>query len=567
MKMTPRILAVWLAIGVSAAGCKALFHQIVAYRDAWASGIAKREGALENGIQTGDWTFNYESGKRRAMGRYENDHQVGPWTYYYETGVVEWSGAFNSKGKRIGEWNFNHPDETLRARGTYLDDFEDGEWEFFYPDGTLERTGQFDDGKLSGPWTYFHPGGKVKAAGICYRGQRVGAWRVADASGQERIQDVGTKPDIEIVQEKHPNGTVRCTGVTKSGVRVGRWTSWHENGKPRFCCSFKDGRATGVFEARNASGGIIAQGVLVGGAFAEGTIAVQNGQNRAIAPGQVPPAAATSLWAMAEALAAMQPEAVVGVLIAEANAKIEAANVLARREAATPTPTPASATVLAQIEQQPERVPAAPQPDLTFTQREEMKDYVKNYLEGTSKSRPSRKKYGPSAPDTRSKGPGERAELKGKPLPFQSLRCVDGTIVDLAQFRGKQDLLVVVLRGFSGEVCPYCIAQTKALAQSKVRLDELKVEVLVIYPGPKENEGAFTKAYAATFEGEVPPYRIFYDPDLEIVEKLGISGELAFPTTLIVGKDGLVTYAYVGEHVADRPAAIDLLKKIEGMKK
>jgi peroxiredoxin len=214
--------------------------------------------------------------------------------------------------------------------------------------------------------------------------------------------------------------------------------------------------------------------------------------------------------------------------------------------------------VIEQLEREPQRVPAEPQPDLTVTQREEMKDYVRDYLEGRSMTRVSKKKYAPVPASERKTGPGERAELKGKPLPFQTLRCVDGTTVELAQFVGKQDLLIVVLRGFSGEVCPYCMAQTKALAQSKVRLDELGVEVLVIYPGPKENQAAFTKAYKAFFDGEVPPYRVFYDPDLEIVETLGISGELAFPTTLIVGKDGLVSYAYVGEHVADRPAALDL---------
>jgi peroxiredoxin len=62
-----------------------------------------------------------------------------------------------------------------------------------------------------------------------------------------------------------------------------------------------------------------------------------------------------------------------------------------------------------------------------------------------------------------------------------------------------------------------------------------------------------------------PPYRVFYDPDLEIVQRLGIAGDLAYPTTLIVDEQGLVQYAYKGVNRADRPAAKDLIKVIKGL--
>lgn len=567
MKTTPRVLVVVAAIGLLTVSCKVLARQLmVAYRESWPNGTTKREGKTEDGSQVGDWTYYYESGQRRARGQYADDHQVGPWTNYYETGVVEWSGSFDPKGHRTGEWSFHYPDETLRARGTYVEDFEDGPWEFFAQDGSLERQGEFDGGKLSGRWTYHHPGGKPKAAGICHRGQRIGTWQFWSETGVETTQDLGQKPGIEIVRETWPSGSPRRVGVLQNKVPAGRWSSWHENGKLRFRCGFRDGRTNGVFEAFDAEGGKIAQGVLSGSQFGEGSTAVEKGQPRPIGPGPIPlapPAAAT--WVTAEQLALLSPEVAIATLLAEANAPVEPAAVAVA--VATPPPPPAPiAAVVAQIEQQPERVPAQGQPDFTVTQREELDAYVLNYLDGPSKTRKSRKKYGPAGSEDKATGPGRRPALEGKELPIQVFQGVDGNTLDISQYRGKKTVLVVVLRGFVGEVCVYCVAQTEALAQCRDRLDSLGIEVVVLYPGAKENEDAFEKAYALTFGKGAPPYRVFYDPDLEFVNKLGIGGDLAFPTTFIVDKQGIVQYAFVGEHRADRPAAKRLIELIEGMK-
>jgi antitoxin component YwqK of YwqJK toxin-antitoxin module/peroxiredoxin len=568
MKTTSRVLLATTALA-ALASCKIIARQlVVAYREAWGNGTTKREGRLEDGIQTGDWTYYYESGQRRARGHYADDHQVGPWTYYYETGVVEWSGAFDAKGLRTGEWSFHYPDETLRARGSYVEDFEDGPWEFFATDGSIERAGQFDAGKLSGLWKYHYPGGKPKAEGLCHRGQRIGTWQIWSEAGEQAAQDFGHKPGIEIVREMWPNGALRRLGVLQNKVPVGRWTSWNENGKLRFLCGFQDGRAQGSFEMHDAEGAVIAHGVTAGAQFLTGSVAVVGGQSRAIEPGPIP-LSPSAEWVTADQLAAAAPEAAVSMLLAEATLPAEpvaeATQVGAPAAASQPVAAPVAA-VVAQIEQQPERVPAPVQPDLTVTQREEIDSYVLNYLDGPSKTRTSRKKYGPSGSETKTTGPGRRAELEGKPLPLEVFQGVDGTTLDITQYRGKKSVLVVVLRGFVGEVCVYCVAQTEALAQCRERLDSLGIEVVVVYPGARENEESFENAYAMTFGKGAPPYRVFYDPDLELVKKLGIVGDLAFPSTFIVDKQGIVQYAFVGAHRADRPAAKRLIELIEGMK-
>ena len=97
--------------------------------------------------------------------------------------------------------------------------------------------------------------------------------------------------------------------------------------------------------------------------------------------------------------------------------------------------------------------------------------------------------------------------------------CAAGKDVDLTAYHGKQRVMIVVLRGFLGEVCMYCVAQTGALADARPKLEAANVEVLVIYPGERENEKSFRRLYEEEFGEGPPPYRVFYDPDLELVTK------------------------------------------------
>ncbi len=550
-----------------ATACKFLAQQLVDYTETWSSGMPKSRGALAGGLQSGEWTFFYESGKPRAKGAYANDRQIGPWTYFYENGVVERSGAFDDQGLRSGEWTLQYEDQTPQARGSYVADFEDGPWQFFAADGSLERQGQYDKGQLSGPWSYYWPGGKLKARGMYFRGQRIGPWDVADAQGAQRVQDFGSKPGVQIVREQHGNGATRREGVLSNGAPAGRWTSYHDNGQLRFCCTLNGGVASGVFEARDGAGNVVAQGRIADGAFAPGAIAVVAGATREIAPGPLPAAGGAEPWAAADALAAVPPEATVALFAAEAASPVAPTAVLARTTETTTAPVaaPATAAVVAQLDAEPTRAPAPMQPDLSVKQRQEMKDYVAEYTDGPKASGGGNllDKYRTSPSSTKPTGTGELTEWYGKPLPFRTMKGVDGTDVDLAQYVGKKRVMIVVLRGFLGEVCCYCVAQTKALAQSRERLEQLGVEVLVIYPGAKENEQSFEQAYRMTFNEGGPPYRVFYDPNLELVTQLGIEGDLASPSTLIVDKEGKIRFFYKGEHRADRPAAKKLVQIIE----
>ena len=569
-----KLLLLSCLVPLSALGsCKFLYKRLVDYTEFWPNGLPKSRGTLNGDKQAGDWTLSYESGKPLAKGSYQDDRQVGPWTFYYENGGVEREGSFDDKGLRTGEWLYKYEDQTPKARGSYIADFEDGPWTFYGADGAVAMQGQYDAGKQSGLWRFHYAGGQPKAEGIYHKGDRVGPWQVWSENGASRIQDFGKKAGVVLVRELWPGtNVVRRVGVLENGKAVGRWTSYHPNGALRCSCGLANGAPNGVFEARDPDGHVLAQGAFANGAIAAGGVAVNQGVSRPLAAGQLQPVPAdVQPWAEFPAMAAMPVEVKVAAFVAEAKAapaaEPYAAVVLTPAEQPTAAqPAPSAEAVVEQIDAGPMRVPAAAQPQLTVKQRQEMESYIAEYTDGPKAGGGSLfSNYAPDVSRPRPQGQGERSEWVGKPLPFTKMLAVDGGEVDLAQYRGKRQIMIVVLRGFLGEVCCYCIAQTKALAKARDKLAKANVEVLVIYPGPKENEQSFRQLYSLEFGEGPPPYRVFYDPGLELVTQLGIAGDLAFPSTFIVDKQGIVRYAYVGEHRADRPATKKLIEIIEGM--
>jgi peroxiredoxin len=175
--------------------------------------------------------------------------------------------------------------------------------------------------------------------------------------------------------------------------------------------------------------------------------------------------------------------------------------------------------------------------------------------------------YGVAA-SARRLGEGDRARaeaLVGKRLPVTRFHTHDGKELDLEQLRGRR-VLLIVLRGFTTQVCVYCFAQTAELVPLQKRFADLDTEVVVVYPGSRSRLEAFLQCCRSEFADGRPPYHMVYDPDLELSKALGITGNLARPSALILDREGVVRSAYVAEselNVADRPPAKELISRLE----
>jgi peroxiredoxin len=156
------------------------------------------------------------------------------------------------------------------------------------------------------------------------------------------------------------------------------------------------------------------------------------------------------------------------------------------------------------------------------------------------------------------------------PPPDFPLTFVDasGATVDLAQYKDKSNVVLVVLRGvpraYGGAFCEYCLAQSGSLAKNKAEFDARTAVVHLVFPGPTDRVREFVEA-ARNNAGRPPsfPFRMLLDKDLSATDRLAIRDDLAKPSTFIVDKKGDVVYAYVGSTRVDRPTVKAVLRELD----
>jgi len=151
-------------------------------------------------------------------------------------------------------------------------------------------------------------------------------------------------------------------------------------------------------------------------------------------------------------------------------------------------------------------------------------------------------------------------------LSFVNPAGEESLIRDLAP--GKI-LVVVVTRGNTIPICPYCSTQTAQLIKNYDSFTERGAEVALIYPietgdDSKRLDGFLTNVKTMLDDAATPvPFPVLLDVELRGVDKLGIRKDLSKPATYIIDAEGVVRYAYVGEHLADRPSVKTLLAELD----
>ncbi len=157
----------------------------------------------------------------------------------------------------------------------------------------------------------------------------------------------------------------------------------------------------------------------------------------------------------------------------------------------------------------------------------------------------------------------------------ESNRAVDDTIgslqftdtggnpVRLDQYAGNKNVLLVFTRGFSGQLCPFCTTQTSRLIANYDKFTERDTEVLLVYPGQKDQLGQFLAASMENTGAQQFPFPVLLDEDLAAVNQLGIAAQLAYPSTFIIDKQGSVKLSYVGQNPIDRPSIKALLDQLD----
>lgn len=521
------------------------------------NGQLARRGSLLCEEQVGRWTFYHENGERESEGTYRGDRQIGEWAYWYADGTQRMRGSFDGD-RRVGDWEFWNPDGTVRARGRFEHGEEVGSWEFFDAHGAPESRGDFDRGHRTGHWMTFRPDGRVLTEGHYLDGEKIGPWRLGIGGAEAREFTFPVPEDTRVVREAWATGgNLRREGVLRGGAPRGLWVTFHANGRRRIEGRFEEGHATGTFRAFDDAGEPFAEG-MVKDDRPHGVWRRIDGERLGSfdANGATPLETAEG-WSAADVVRSEEPARVVATWLAEIAGPLD--ENLALSEDA-PRPEPNDEDMIETLTLRPE-APILPQ---HWTVRELLnKDaFVKLFTKGGASV-----SFAGGYEGAGRQGPRfdreKAAAIEGKPLPKRTFLQTTGRKLNFDVFaRMGQKTVVVLLRGYAAGVCIYCAAQTEALAQAKSEFDAAGAEVLVIYPGPRNGFDAFLEAYRKTFRDEVPPYKIFYDQDVELARLVGLEEDLAQPTTFVIDGKGLVHKAFVGKRPQDRPPVTEILKAL-----
>lgn len=171
-----------------------------------------------------------------------------------------------------------------------------------------------------------------------------------------------------------------------------------------------------------------------------------------------------------------------------------------------------------------------------------------------------------------------RDDVRSQPAPKASLTELplttpEGDVAQLSEHLKTCNLVVVVMRGYSGAICPYCSTQTSRLIANYDEIRARGAEVVVIYPLAGDQDQPRVQEFLAVSNGLIsrpaadkPPFPLLVDVGLKAVDVLGIRKDLSKPATYILDKTGAVRFAYVGESLADRPSIKVLLQQLDALK-
>ena len=477
-----------------------------AVRNLAADGTLAAEGQTVNHRQEGPWLYYFPSGTKQAEGTWHKDKQFGPWTWWFADGKQQYHGSYLEGGLRDGVWQAWHPSGQLASEGAYRLDRQDGPWRYWHSDGKLFAAGAFDLGVKHGWWLKTAADGTPLEAGLFLKGLKVGPWATWQ-DGKPQLTDLGAPVGFTAAWE----GTDYLLHGGGGEVRL----SYDPQGVLKAQSIALDGRILTALPEDRTVFAIPLPAAALAAAPKEPT-----------APAPVTPAA--------EPLTTVVSPVPVSVPVAAATAaQLEAPG-------AGLSPIPVIPTVLAEGD------------------RSHAEQLIKAYSAGRDPFGGQEYDFGSS------QGDPAGSKLIGKKLPQTRFLSTTGSVVDVTRI-GKP-VVLVVMRGFSGQVCIYCATQTTAIANNYARFTAAGAEVVVVYPGPSEAVPAFIQA-VQTLRKDPPPMAIGLDVSLLLVRGLGVEENLAKPTSLILTKDGTIAYAYVGASMADRPSVEDLLRALAKVQK
>jgi len=141
-----------------------------------------------------------------------------------------------------------------------------------------------------------------------------------------------------------------------------------------------------------------------------------------------------------------------------------------------------------------------------------------------------------------------------------------GKTVQMSKELQGHNLVLVVLRGFPGYQCPYCVKQVHDFVEHAADFAAKNVRVLLVYPGPPADLDQHAKDFLAK-QPDLPSNIVLVtDPDYTMTNSYGLRWdaphETAYPSTFILDRNRTILFEKISQGHGDRLSAQDALAQL-----
>ena len=155
----------------------------------------------------------------------------------------------------------------------------------------------------------------------------------------------------------------------------------------------------------------------------------------------------------------------------------------------------------------------------------------------------------------------------GAKAPDFDLQTPSGASVAFAKERAKGTTVLVLLRGYPGYQCPYCVKQVHDFVEHGADFASQKANVVLVYPGPPADLDQHAKEFLAK-QADLPSnIKLVIDPDYKMTNLYGLRWdaphETAYPSTFILNASGTVLFEKISHSHGDRTTAEDILAQLK----
>ena len=214
----------------------------------YKNGILVGEGIeLEDGNREGPWKDYYADGSLKAEGAYAGGKKSGEWKYYYADGKLEQQGKYGKQGKLEGTWKWYFDDGLLAREESYRNGAPDGLSTEYDETGRVIQEGEYVEGKEDGPW--FEITGDCLIRGTYRDGMRNGMWKYyyldPAGAGTDSLcfykgNFIDDNPD-GVHTSYWENGKVKDEGRFVNGRKEGDWYKFNSDGTLFMTITYQQG--------------------------------------------------------------------------------------------------------------------------------------------------------------------------------------------------------------------------------------------------------------------------------------------------------------------------------------